>query len=135
MGFSQAVETAGSTHRDRLETRLIMLTNLADYLDTARITSVQSASTDLNRVTNKSRIAQSFGKLRDIHPLAGELRSRAEAKGLNPARVTTHLFKRIVNDGDDGLRLAADDSPFGVQNSNQQALLSLDLLVIKNLNL
>ena len=41
----------------------------------------------------------------------------------------------VVNNGDNSLCLAANDSPFGVQNSNQQALLSLDLLVIKNLNL
>ena len=82
-------ETVGSTHRDRLETRLILLGRLADDLDRGGIVSVQSAALDLERVTDKRRVAQSFGKLRDIHPLAGKLRARAEAKGMDPSRVTT----------------------------------------------
>ena len=96
-------ETIGSTHRDRLEARLVLLERLVGTLERGGIVSVQSASLDLERVTNKRKVAQSFGKLRDIHPLAGELRARAESKGMDVHRVTSRIFEAVVTEGDDAI--------------------------------
>ena len=53
-------ETIGSTHRDRLEARLVMLERLVGTLERGGIVSVQSASLDLDRSpTNVKSLSRS----------------------------------------------------------------------------
>ncbi len=84
------------------DTRLLLLTELADSLERPGIKSVQSLAHDYERITDKDAMVLSFGKIRHFSPKEADLRATAEARGIDGDRITSKLFEIAVKEGDRG---------------------------------
>ena len=102
-------ETRGSTAVDRLDARLVLLTDLEDSLGRgAVVTSIQGKAADIGRVTKKVEIAQSYGMVRKFNPKHEPLVKMAKLRNMDVKRVTEDLYQRAV-DGDQNDRAALHD--------------------------
>ena len=88
-------ETRGSTHQDRLGVRLALIQQIADGLERdPKFTSVQSLALDIDRISNKTRLAQAPGQVRTIYAKSDDLGVLALGRGMDPDRVSTKLFEK-----------------------------------------
>ena len=93
-------ETRGSTHQDRLGVRLALIQQIADGLErNPKFSSVQSLALDIDRISNKTRLAQAPGQVRTIYAKSDELRALALERGMDPDRISTKLFEKMVAEG------------------------------------
>ena len=68
-------ETRESTHQDRLGVRLALIQQIADGLErNPKFSSVQSLALDIDRISNKTRLAQAPGQVRTIYAKSDDLR-------------------------------------------------------------
>ena len=61
--------------------------------------SVQSAAPDVARVTDKVKLARSFGRVRNLHPDADRWTMALAERGKAPERSIGRLFRMLVNEG------------------------------------
>ena len=95
------METKGSTHADRLDVRLNLLSELDEDLGKATIGSVQSLALDLGRCAIRSRWRKLMGRVRSFNPDHAPLVEMAKLRHMDVERVTTDLYERAVEGDND----------------------------------
>ena len=91
-------ECRGSTEEARLETRIVLMSALADFLDANPDARVTRGMREVAIGHDKVFIAQGQG-FKNITGRAEALFERAKLQGLDAERLTTNLFKEAQNEG------------------------------------
>ena len=76
-----------------------MLEKIAEAREASPGRSVQSAALDVARVTDKVKLARSFGRVRNLHPDADRWTAALAERGKDPERSIGRLFRMLVNEG------------------------------------